>query len=98
MIIPSPNRHPTFLMDDGPGHYLASPNNANWGLLALVLFLTRLSQRWASVGPSGFPFGLGDLGNEDRSPPGGRHHVGAGAVDIYIIHKQGLRRFGACEN
>lgn len=84
----------SYQMPEGLGHYFATPNNARWGRLPLILFLTRLSARWALLEP-GRPFGLGDLGYEDLRPvPSHKSHGGGLSADLYVIHAQGLRRSG----
>ena len=72
MIVPSEKKDVhgvpvSFRMPDAGGHYTNSPNNARFGKLSLILFLCRLSARWATIHPT-HPFGIGDIGNGNFSP------------------------------
>ena len=91
-LIRSKSNPAAFKMPLGGGHYFASPNSAYWGIISLILFLKDLSWKWETLEPH-HPFGIGDIGWEDftgvHSHP--ETHRGA-AVDIYVIHKDGLRR------
>lgn len=74
------------------GHYFARPVTRVWGQLPLILFLVRLSARWAVAAP-GRPFGLGDLAEENGGPMTDHvsHQTGLGA-DIYVLNSRGVQR------
>jgi hypothetical protein len=83
----------TFKMPEGPGHYFGRLLHKNlWGQLPVILFLTSLSERWASAGESDWCFGLGDLNTEDGTPVKSHETHKGFAADIYVIHKRGLHR------
>lgn len=79
------------------GHYIVAPNGAIYGRYTLILFLTELSKAWAVKSKN--PFGLGDMGNADLSAvPSHADHAGGLSVDIYVMHKGGVRRSGFVTN
>lgn len=88
----------SYRMPEGAeGHYIVAPNGAVYGRYTLILFLTQLSQAWAAK--SEHPFGLGDMGNADLSAvPSHADHAGGLSVDIYVMHKNGVRRSGLKTN
>ena len=79
--------------DFGSGYYLGlKANRRHWGQAFLILFLIELGQRWASL-QSKHPFGIGDIANENGSLVTGHiSHTQGTAVDLYIIHKDRLKR------
>ena len=86
MIIRSKKNPNFYKMPKGFGHYFGRLKVGRlWGQISLILFLTRLSIRWASIEPT-HPFGLGDLANEDASamPDHVSHSTGVG-VDIFLL-------------
>jgi murein endopeptidase len=92
-IIPSEKKKGFYKMPDAGGHYFGRLQVGRlWGQISLILFLTRLSTKWAIMEPS-HPFGLGDLAHEDGRPMPDHvsHHTGVGA-DIFVIRKDGLQR------
>lgn len=92
-IIPSEKKKGFFRMPDAGGHYFGRLQARRfWGQISLILFLTRLSTKWALTEPN-FPFGLGDLANEDGSPmPDHTSHFSGVGADIFIIRKDGKQR------
>ncbi len=92
MIIRSEKNPNFYKMPDGFGHYFGRLQAGQlWGQISLILFLTRLSIRWASMEPTR-PFGLGDLAFEDGGPSTHKSHFDGRAADIFPIHKAGVRR------
>jgi hypothetical protein len=93
MIVRSSRASPGFYrMPRMAGHYFARPLVRTWGQLALILFLVRLSARWAVKFPAR-PFGLGDLAHEDgRSMTDHQSHSTGVGVDLYVINERGLQR------
>ena len=93
MIIRSEKNPNFYKMPDGFGHYFGRLQSGRlWGQISLILFLTRLSIRWASLEPT-HPFGLGDLAYEDGRAMGDhKSHFDGRAADIFPIHKVGVRR------
>jgi len=88
----------SYRMPEGAeGHYIVAPNRAVYGRYTLILFLTELSKAWAVKSKN--PFGLGDMGNADLSAvPSHADHAGGLSVDIYVMHKGGVRRSGFVTN
>jgi hypothetical protein len=92
-IIPSEKKKGFYKMPDAGGHYFGRLQAGRlWGQISLILFLARLSTKWALMEPSR-PFGLGDLANEDGSPmPDHTSHFSGVAADIFVIRKDGKQR------
>ncbi len=82
-----------FRMPTGPGHYFGRAAAGRlYGQKFLIAFLMQLSEEWLGQHPQ-HPFGIGDIAAEDGSPLHDHvsHSTGA-AVDLFIIHKNGVRR------
>ena len=92
-IIPSEKKKGFYKMPDAGGHYFGRLRVGRlWGQISLILFLTRLSTRWALMEPTR-PFGLGDLAHEDGRPmPDHVSHFSGVGADIYVINKDGVQR------
>ncbi|MEZ5426212.1 MAG: penicillin-insensitive murein endopeptidase [Pyrinomonadaceae bacterium] len=81
------------LPEAGLGYYLGRKEAGRvWGQPFLILFLLELGERWFSLRGNS-PFGVGDLAEEDgREIRDHNSHRFGSAVDLYIFHKNGLRR------
>ena len=82
-------------MPDWRGHYAARPRHHQWANRSMILFLTDLTIAWAvGQGQHGRrAFGLGDISLADGTAPPKHHtHVYGSCVDLYVFHRDGLRR------
>lgn len=82
-----------FKMPTGPGHYFGRLAVGRlYGQKFLIAFLMELSKQWAGKHPQ-HPFGIGDIAAEDGSAlPDHTSHTTGAAVDLFIIHKKGIKR------
>ena len=80
-------------MPEGPGHYFGRLTAGRlWGQPFLIAFLMELSKAWVQKHPQ-HPFGIGDIAREDgASMPDHKSHDYGSAVDIFVIHKLGIKR------
>ena len=87
-------KYPAFYkMPTGTGHYFGREAVGRiYGQPFLIVFLIELSMWWGFSHPT-HPFGIGDIAREDGKPLHDHvsHNFGS-AVDIYIIHKEGVKR------
>ncbi len=79
--------------DRGLGYYLGREAAGRlWGQPFLILFLLEMGESWFSL-QGNSPFGIGDIAEEDGRPmPDHNVHRFGSAVDLFIFHKDNLRR------
>lgn len=79
--------------DDGLGYYLGRRAAGRlWGQPFIILFLIELGERWFPLSRNR-PFGIGDIAEENAgSMPDHQTHRHGSAVDLFIFHKDGLKR------
>lgn len=82
-----------YKMPTGPGHYFGrDAAGRKFGQPFLIVFLMELSN-WRSMTHPSHPFGIGDIAEEDgRAMNDHKSHSFGSAVDLFIIHKQGVKR------
>lgn len=88
------SKHPTFYkMPTGSGHYFGREKvGRKYGQPFLIAFLMELSQWWYMAHPT-HPFGIGDIAEIDGRPmTDHKSHTLGSAVDIFLIHKQAVKR------
>jgi hypothetical protein len=80
-------------MPTGPGHYFGRLGAGRlYGQKFLIAFLMELSKLWFPK-HARHPFGIGDIAAEDGSSlPDHTSHTTGAAVDLFIIHKGGVKR------
>lgn len=82
-----------YKMPTGPGHYFGRLAVGRlYGQKFLIAFLMELSKQWGAKHRE-HRFGIGDIAAEDGSPlPDHVSHTTGAAVDLFIIHKEGVQR------
>lgn len=82
-----------YKMPTGPGHYFGRQKVGRlYGQPFLIAFLMELSIWWRQAHMQ-HPFGIGDIAEVDGRPmPDHKSHQYGSAVDIFIIHKKGIKR------
>ena len=88
------SKHSNFYkMPTGLGHYFGRDRvGRKYGQPFLIAFLMELSKWWYMLYPT-HPFGIGDIAEPDGRPMSDHtSHTYGSAVDIFIIHKEGVKR------
>jgi hypothetical protein len=96
VLLPSPpaaaNSYASlYRMPQGPGHYFGRPDRSvpsDCGRKHVIAFLMELSIAWSALHPR-HPFGIGDI----FMGQGHVSHWNGTAVDIFVIHQDGLHRY-----